>query len=78
MLSFTRRTESKLRDRNSQLVVPNKSFARVRAICEQQLHQMRQPQQKPSQPHKPVTAPARVLPPYKHCQPALAGYQLRG
>ena len=33
-------TERKLRDRNSQLAVPNKSFARVRAICEQQLQQM--------------------------------------
>ncbi|KAA6425633.1 MAG: PAF1 complex [Trebouxia sp. A1-2] len=47
-------TERKLRDRNSQLVVPNKSFARVRTICEQQLHLMRQPQQK--QHHLPSSA----------------------
>ena len=47
-------TERKLRDRNSQLVVPNKSFARVRTICEQQLHLMRQPQQK--QQHQPSSA----------------------
>lgn len=60
MLSFTRRTERKLRDRNSQLVVPNKSFARVRAICEQQLNLMRQPQHKPNRPSKPVPTPARV------------------
>ena len=62
MLDFTRRTERKLRDRNSQLVVPNKSFARIRAICEQQLHLMRQPQQKPNQPAKPAATPARVTP----------------
>lgn len=60
MLSFTRRTERKLRDRNSQLVVPNKSFARVRTICEQQLNLMRQPQHKPNQPSKPAPTPARV------------------
>ncbi|KAL3133393.1 hypothetical protein ABBQ38_007261 [Trebouxia sp. C0009 RCD-2024] len=70
MLSFTRRTERKLRDRNSQLVVPNKSFARVRAICEQQLHLMRQPQQKPSHPHKPVTAPARPAVPQSLVKPS--------
>lgn len=54
-------TERKLRDRNSQLVVPNKSFARVRTICEQQLHLMRQPQQK--QHHQPssATPSARVI-----------------
>ena len=60
MLSFTRRTERKLRDRNSQLVVPNKSFARVRTICEQQLNLMKQPLQRPNQPSKPVPTPARV------------------
>lgn len=60
MLSFTRRTERKLRDRNSQLVVPNKSFARVRTICEQQLNLMRQPQHKLNQPSKPAPTPARV------------------
>ena len=60
MLSFTRRTERKLRDRNSQLVVPNKSFARVRTICEQQLNLMKQPLQRPNQPSKPVATPARV------------------
>lgn len=54
-------TERKLRDRSSQLVVPNKSFARVRAVCEQQLQLMRQPLQKP-QAHasKPAPTPARV------------------
>ena len=65
MLSFTRRTERKLRDRNSQLVVPNKSFARVRVVCEQQLQQMRQPLQKPNQLSKPVPTPARVSLPSK-------------
>ena len=60
MLSFTRRTERKLRDRNSQLVVPNKSFARVHTICEQQLNLMKQPLQRPNHSSKPVPTPARV------------------
>ena len=73
MLDFTRRTERKLRDRNSQLIVPNKSFARVRAVCEQQLHLMRQPQQKAGQPAKPAAPPSRVmfLSSHKHRQSGL-------
>ena len=59
VLKHALKTERKLRDRNSQLVVPHKSFARVRTVCEQQLHLMRQPQ--PKHYAQPPTATPRVL-----------------
>lgn len=52
-------TERKLRDRNSQLSVPNKSFARVRAICEQQLQQMSGAMQRAT-PSRPPGSSAKV------------------
>ena len=61
ILRHALKTERKLRDRNSQLVVPNKSFARVRAVCEHELQLMRQPlvtQQ--IQPSRPAAPSARV------------------
>ena len=61
ILQHALNTERKLRDRNSQLVVPNKSFAHVRAVCEQQLQLMRQPLVKQQvQRSRPAVAPAWV------------------